>query len=206
VLLKAGANVDAKNNYGTTPARNAILNKFGNEKMLKVLLEHGANPNDIDNTNISICHEAAAQEKLIKFLEILIKFNANINICVPVDGTPCHKAVYMGNFKALTLLLAAGADLSIIDTIGETVHDVSKKMGKEHAFNTACSKEVIEETGFNAIHERITQICFDLRELDIDDNQMCELVMDECKPFTDYLDALYVLNLIENVRNAMKKS
>jgi ankyrin repeat protein len=206
VLLKAGAKVDAKNNDGTTPAYNAIYNKFNNDKMLEVLLKHGANPNDTDKSTITLCHYAVEKETMLKCLELLIKYGANINTNSYLFGTPCHRAVYSSNFNALSLLLSAGADLSILDQIGCSAYDVSKRLDTEVLFNQSCLKAVIEDAGFNAIRERIKQICVDLQDLGLDDDQMCELVIHECKPFTEHLERRNLLNFVVNIRNAMKKA
>ena len=81
-LINAGANVDLKNNKGSTPLMLACLNEETSNsnkdmmKLFKLLIDSGANVNEVDNNGASAFH-AAASSNNVKLLECLLESGAN---------------------------------------------------------------------------------------------------------------------------------
>lgn len=139
LLISHGANISAETENKDTPLHKAALGgnvKFfnlemsgmgsfkqlncvnyflGNEDIVKVLIEHGANVNGMDNEENTPLHHAALngmQKRNIstyvlkseilhlghaKVANILIAYGANVNAKDIDDDTPLHRAASYGN-------------------------------------------------------------------------------------------------------------
>ena len=86
---------------------------------------------EVDKTNIwsnslvYVIHEAACRDKLEIMEYVLNNFPNRKSLvnskCGPKHFTPIFKSAYKGSIRALKMLLVAGADLSIVNEMGETV-------------------------------------------------------------------------------------
>lgn len=95
--------------------------KARNEKMVKLILEAGANVNQGSEVigshrGYTAAHEAAGNGD-IDILSVLSDFNADFNRCSDDQWYPLHCAVYKGKQGAISFLLENGANVNC-----ETVH------------------------------------------------------------------------------------
>ena len=90
VLLEAGASVNAPNNQGITPLAAALRHKWSAPKTIRHLLKAGAVVNTVLDLSQGFCR------------------------------TALHIAIWAANYKAVNVLLEAGADLSVSDKRGRS--------------------------------------------------------------------------------------
>jgi len=121
-LIAAGVNVNTQGKDGMTPLLYALWAK--NEAGFERLLEKGANPSLQDKDGESVTHLAALDAKSSKWLELLIKHKADLNVAVSKGikhgETPLFYAIDARSIGNLKLLLNAGANPNQQDASGGT--------------------------------------------------------------------------------------
>lgn len=154
-LIEHGAEVDAEDINGETPlfrvgaaaSVNAIgkmINKLGTQskgvnipreangarfKCIKILLEHGANPNVKPIEENTILMNLAALSQYVDSTKYLIEHGADIHAVGENGTTALLCAVYGNNPKAVKLLISKGADVNIRDNDGDSPLDVAIEKG-----------------------------------------------------------------------------
>jgi hypothetical protein len=152
-LLRKGANVNARNEYGWTPLHWAAL--YGHADVVRLLLEHGAEVNARDENGQTPLHEAASwgvvrllphhgadvntRDKggrtpgLADVARLLLDHGADVNARDKDGQTPLHVAAAAKVFESFAadaefarLLLERGADPSIRDKDGRTPLDLAR--------------------------------------------------------------------------------
>jgi ankyrin repeat protein len=138
-LVRAGADVNAKDNSGNTP-----LNLFpftyhedddGNAWLigrLAFLIENGADINNKDKYGKTILHRAV-KKGTIKIVKFLLKNGANINIVDNSNNTALHIVVMDDKWRdgpMIRLLLKYNPDI-IKNNEGKTVLDIALDIAKE---------------------------------------------------------------------------
>jgi len=101
-----------------------------NDKIVKLLLNKGADPNRADIEGISPLYWAA-YTKNDKILKLLLAKGADPNIEDNEGKTPLYWAIYTGNSEATKILLQHGADLNKPDKIGDTPLSIAEKYNKQ---------------------------------------------------------------------------
>ncbi len=101
-LLRAGAHVDrGREESGETPLHHALVSRTSDRTpLVKLLLDHGANPNAKTKAGI-------------------YSFNYGGDLRTRAE-TPLHRAAAYSPAETITLLLEAGADLTIWDINGDS--------------------------------------------------------------------------------------
>ena len=131
VLLKAGADVNAKDKDGDTPLH-AAAGDNSSPAVLEVLLKAGADVNAKDADGNTPLHGAAFNNSSPEVLEVLLKAGADVNAKDTIGRTPLHAAAFNNPSPAvLELLLKAGADPRALDTEGKTPHAVAKPENRD---------------------------------------------------------------------------
>jgi len=117
-LLDDGANIELKNKFGDTPLIFAIYQN--DSKLVKILLEYGANPNVIDGNGLYTPLSKASDSNMIEIVKLLLKYGADINYqhnesetALTVAAKGCKK------FELVKLLLKHGANPRIMDTYNQ---------------------------------------------------------------------------------------
>jgi ankyrin repeat protein len=121
VLLDQGATVTAKNDRGETPllvtSRCAYESQDG-ARLVRLLLEHGADVNATDKGNATSLHFACGNGKL-DIVRELLNHGAVTNAKNKLGETPLH-VVPTDGVRVARLLLEHGVDVNIPDKDGRT--------------------------------------------------------------------------------------
>jgi ankyrin repeat protein len=142
VLLNNKANVNLADTHGWTAVFHVSRITLNEEKnvemrhemiakmqmdMLKNLIEHGAKLNIIDNKGRTPLHFYSHYPVIMKYL---VDKGLDVNNIDNEGGTPLFAAVSTGNIESLTILLAKGAKVKIMNKKGQTVLDIVKGYNK----------------------------------------------------------------------------
>ena len=111
--LAAGWDVDAEDNYKTTPLQFAA--QGGHKKIVELLIAEGADVNVNEDGN-SPLHIAANRE----IAELLITNGADVNAKKGFGSTPLHSALFVKRKEIAKLLIAEGADVNAKSEEGTT--------------------------------------------------------------------------------------
>ncbi|MBX5461848.1 MAG: ankyrin repeat domain-containing protein [Steroidobacteraceae bacterium] len=122
-LIKAGANVNARNDYGATPMSEAAV--VGNVKVLRALLEHGA---DVESPNADgqTALMTLARTSNVEAAKLLIKRGASVNAREQWRGqTPLMWAAAEAQPAMVKLLVEHGADVNARSLVNEWERQVT---------------------------------------------------------------------------------
>ncbi|XP_018903045.2 LOW QUALITY PROTEIN: uncharacterized protein [Bemisia tabaci] len=124
-LIEFGANINALSANESSPIFEAC--KKGRFKVAQLLLQHGATPDSkfVDETPLSIC----AQKGYLSVLQVLIKFNATVDIADSRGRTPLYRASEQGYVRIVKKLLETGAAINVRTECGETPLSIAAKNG-----------------------------------------------------------------------------
>jgi len=114
LLLRYGANVNARTETGLTPLHYAVIDD--NIEVVKILLDYKADINAVTSLNesafySSVCHD---MEEMIDFL--IDKVDINIR---DFEGqSPLHKAIETQNLKVACQIMDQGGDIDEVNKFG----------------------------------------------------------------------------------------
>lgn len=148
-LVKAGANVNIKNNKGETALFYAT--RLEDSTIMELLIDNGADIDATTNYGVTALHEAANECFETTEAELLISKGADVNIKTNNGDTPVHFAACMGRTNMIQILLDAGTKASASNKAGQTAFDES--LEKEHSsmLKILCNAEY-KETGIDKTH------------------------------------------------------
>ena len=127
-LLKKGADVNAKNDYGCT-----AISRAGREGLLEVakyLFENGADVNEKDNDGQTALMKAATWGKL-DVVKYLTECGAELDVKDKYGVTALMEAAYYGRLGVVKYLAQKGADLDVSDMYGKTALDIAKELKRD---------------------------------------------------------------------------
>ncbi len=152
-LLKAGAEVNAKNKDGESALTIAVA--YGNIKMAELLLIHGADIDNKDRDGFTPLMRAVFSGDF-ELVEVLLKNGASLNLKDNRGLTALNCAASRGASKSLELLLQYGADIAIPDCDGKTALINAAEMGQtdcaEHLLNSGAQIDGQDKSGKTALH------------------------------------------------------
>lgn len=127
-LFDSKVNLNQTDAQGRTLLIEAVLEKRAD--LVKLLLEHGADPKPADKEGATALHYAA-QAQLPEIIELLRDKGAPIDAKDHLGNTPLFRALttFRGEAEgnAIWALLLAGADRTIKNTHGLSPEDLSRK-------------------------------------------------------------------------------
>lgn len=92
----------------------ALMRAVGDDKLVKILLEFGADPNGVSDRGVHSLREAAAGNHP-ESIRLLLKAGANVNLADKSGITPLMIAVSQGSPEGTKILIDAGADVNAQD-------------------------------------------------------------------------------------------
>lgn len=126
ILIKAGADVNAADNQGVSPLHRSVslgISQKAQGKIITTLLNSGSNVRATTKTGDTPLHWAATSYYPHLTVQQLIDAGAQINTVNRRGMTAIHAAAEYGDASAVKILLAANADITIIDSQGKTAYD-----------------------------------------------------------------------------------
>jgi ankyrin repeat protein len=120
-LIAAGANVNARNNFGVSPL--ALASKQGNAATINLLVKAGAAPNDpanfVNSAETPLMH--AARSGSVDAVKALLAAGADVNAKETWNGqTALMWAAAEGHAPVVQALIAGGADIRMGSNAGTT--------------------------------------------------------------------------------------
>jgi uncharacterized protein len=144
LIREGGANVNAmpikkkSGGGGTTPL--IIASKGQQVDMINILLDHGADPSINDAASGKNPLAIAAQEGFTASVEALIDHDVDLNVRDSRHMTPLMLAVVGGHAETIRLLLAACADITLLDLEGKSALSHSRDFEREDVYLKAILK------------------------------------------------------------------
>ena len=126
LLLKHGANVNAKDDSDNSPLHLAIYEGHG--ELAKLLIESGAYVH-AKNYNGNLPIQIAAFAGLPEVITLLIAAGSPVNGQDQVGDTPLHDAALQGQAETARVLIQAGADVNTTNNAGKTPLDLARQHG-----------------------------------------------------------------------------
>jgi ankyrin repeat protein len=108
-----------------------VASQFGQYRVVRTLLQFGANVHFTDEYGINALHLAArsGQVDLIKYLSRFIDIGDKVKSGFFKGKTPLHFAAMQGNLAAVKLLLSMNADPNSVDANQKTPLDLARING-----------------------------------------------------------------------------
>jgi len=148
LIRQGGANVNAmpiKKKSGTGGTTPLIIAAKGQQvDMINVLLDHGADPSINDAGSGKNPLAIAAQEGFTQSVEALIEHDVDLNVRDSRGMTPLMLAVIGGHAETIRLLLAACADITLLDAEEKSALDHARDFNFEDTYLLAILKSSAE--------------------------------------------------------------
>ncbi|KAK9884176.1 hypothetical protein WA026_005131 [Henosepilachna vigintioctopunctata] len=123
LLLRYKPSMNVSHKWLGTPLHIFLKDDLRDQRILKKMLDAGADPNMKDPSGNAALHIEVLRtspEKQKKFIQLLIKYKADINMRNENGWTPLHLAIREGYEDVVYNLLRKGADINIKDNNGTT--------------------------------------------------------------------------------------
>ena len=150
-LLEKGADVHAVTDFARwTPLHFAGRN--GHAGVVRILCEHGADPNVLDGMQRTPMHLAARADDLESVRE-LTERGADTRVQDLDGNTPLHYAAERGRNRLIRFLVQRAADLEVKNSTGHTALDVAMASERSNAVDflvsTLAKKEIQDASAYS---------------------------------------------------------
>ena len=115
--IQSGADVNIKDDYGSTPL--FLASEKGYTEIVKLLLEYGADVNVKDNHGETPLY-LASKNGHAEIVKLLLAHGADVNVRTKHGNTPLYWASSNGHTEVVKVLLTHGADVNVKDSYGDT--------------------------------------------------------------------------------------
>lgn len=125
LLLDRGVSIETRSTTAMgshTPLLIAVRRSLPMVKMVKLLLDRGADVHSNRNPKCYTALHYAAKDNKIKIMQLLLEHGADINAKTAVERTPLHVAVRNTRKRATRFLLRMGADVNREERAGWQSH------------------------------------------------------------------------------------
>ncbi|XP_020091446.1 ankyrin-1-like [Ananas comosus] len=197
LLLSKGIPVDP-NSFVGTPLNAAARNR--QEKIVKILLEHGANPNKVSDSIFSPLLVSVLTESL-ECTKLLIKAGADVNASTPSGTTPLSVAAHEGLTDFIKCLLEAGADPNVVNESGRRPIELAALFAKRHdveiLFHATSPIPYMPDWSVDGIISFVKSERFKLRDEELSSNRFAEMKSKGGNAFkkNEYLTAIYYYSM-----------
>jgi hypothetical protein len=130
LLLKKGAHLNKKDDYGSTPLLDAV--NIGSVEIVKLLIKHGANVHAIQEDK-KTCLHLASQNDDEELVTLLLEQGLSVDEEDKNGWTPLHDAAYYGCEESTKVLISKGANVNATDAKKQTPLHVAAEEGEEDA-------------------------------------------------------------------------
>lgn len=157
-----GIEIDTPDARGRTPLHNAVWgcaggrlgkkmgkNSSDSAECAKLLLDHGANIEAIDNAlNTPLC--IASSTSAVESLKLLIKYGANLYHSNGEGYLPLHQAIAREHIECAIILLENGVDINLESKNHRTPLEVAIEFGEEKSvdllinYRAKCNTEILK--------------------------------------------------------------
>ena len=144
LLINAGADVDASNDFGSTPLLRAV--EVVNLEIVELLLNAGADVDASDDFK-SAPLLYAANHGHTDIVAMLLRYGANANIKDSVGNTPLHLCAYYGDIHMAKMLVQYGVDINAKNRFGSKAIETARHEIAEYLLNLSPEKVEQEGTG-----------------------------------------------------------
>jgi hypothetical protein len=133
LLVKAGADVNARNKYDETVLHKAC--EYEDVELIMYLLGKEADVNAVDDQGktpllVALYGYIPDEEERLDIVRKFIEKGANVNVMDTIDkNTPLHLACDKGDNEIVKMLVENKADMKVKNGNGETPYDVAKIRG-----------------------------------------------------------------------------
>ena len=139
--LKAGADVNAADNWGNTPLHALVQGRSNNNaELVNILIEAGAKVDAVDYINRTALFDAVDRENT-DCVQTLLQAGANVNARDKFGATPLREAIRKRDTVMLRLLLEHGAAVNTRDRFFET------PLGRAERDNNFACAQILREHG-----------------------------------------------------------
>lgn len=142
-LLEKGAKVHLESNYGDTALNIAV--RLHDYSLVRMLIKHNANPNEINTKGMSPLH-IAAEAGRIEVLKELLRQGAQMDLQNHIGETPLYVAAMNNQKQACRFLLETGIKMELRGFGGNTGYHIMAMNGDVEFFKSMrFDKKVLEE-------------------------------------------------------------
>ena len=122
ILIRAGADVNARNHFGQTPLHTLIAIYTIPLSSINELIESGADLDAVDRSGNTLLHSASNKMRDGReFINLLVqKGGIDVNVVNNLGETPLYQASQSSSDWVVSYLLGIGADISILPDDGVT--------------------------------------------------------------------------------------